>query len=228
MKRLNSNFDRRVILAVIVFIAARFPTFRSGGSSSSPGPASTNALLKSAIANEFAPPTSDRRKLDHLFGSLPMPFEANVGQADRRVKFLSRGVVSDLLLGSNEAMLRLRRSGSAISFKFIGATTGVEMKGLDQLPGHRNYFLGNERSKWLTDVPLFGKVSYADIYPGISLTYYGNHHEVEYDFDVAPGADPRTIRLQVEGRVRLQLSADGELILWAQGATIDRKSTRLN
>src|SRR5712692_6456972 len=120
MKRLNSNFDRRVIVALIVFIAAGFPTFRSGASSSSPRPASTNALLGTGIASEFAPPASDKRKLDELFGSLPLAFEANVGQVDLRAKFLSRGVASDLLLGPNEVMLRLRRSGSAISFKFIG------------------------------------------------------------------------------------------------------------
>jgi hypothetical protein len=37
------------------------------------------------------------------------------------------------------------------------------------------------------------------VYPGIDLIYYGNQGQLEYDFLVAPGADPQAITLRFVG-----------------------------
>ena len=87
------------------------------------------------------------------------------------------------------------------------------VNGLDQLPGQRNYFIGNDPAKWHTDVPTFRAVSYQEIYPGISLTYYGNQQQLEYDFVIAPGADPRLIRMAFASGSRPRISAAGDLVL---------------
>ena len=76
------------------------------------------------------------------------------------------------------------------------------------LPGNSNYFIGNDPKKWRTDVSSYGKVQYKDIYPGISLVYYGSQGRLENDFIVAPGADPRKIRFLFKGAKKLRRSID--------------------
>src|SRR2546430_5784455 len=82
--------------------------------------------------------------------------------------------------------------------KLVGANQAANVTALDELPGKTNYFVGNDPKKWRTDVPTYGKVKYEAVYPGIDLVYYGNQRQLEYDFVVAPGADPKAITLAVE------------------------------
>jgi hypothetical protein len=82
--------------------------------------------------------------------------------------------------------------------KLVGANAHAQVTALDELPGKSNYFLGDNPAKWHTHVPNYGKVRYERVYPGIDLVYYGHQRQLEYDFVVAPGADPRAIRLAVE------------------------------
>src|SRR2546426_6077837 len=53
-------------------------------------------------------------------------------------------------------------------------TTLFRSVGQEELPGKANYFIGNDPSKWRTDVPTYAKVQYTNVYPGIDLIYYGN------------------------------------------------------
>lgn len=82
----------------------------------------------------------------------------------------------------------------AVRMKLLGANSAVRVVGLEELPGKSNYFLGNDRKQWRTGVPNYAKVKYEGVYPGVDLVYYGNQQQLEYDFLVAPGADPREIR----------------------------------
>jgi hypothetical protein len=79
--------------------------------------------------------------------------------------------------------------------------------------GSSNYFAGKDPDNWVTNVPHYGRVRYEDVYPGIDLVYYGNRHRLEYDFVVAPGADPRAIHLAFRGADRARLDRAGDLVL---------------
>ncbi len=48
---------------------------------------------------------------------------------------------------------------------------------------------------------------------GIDVVYYGNQRELEYDFVVAPGANPKVIKFRVEGAERIRLDESGSLLL---------------
>ncbi|HXJ96599.1 MAG TPA: SBBP repeat-containing protein, partial [Terriglobia bacterium] len=89
------------------------------------------------------------------------------------------------------------------------------MRGLDELPGKSNYFIGNDPKKWRTNVANYAKVKYEGVYPGIDLVYYGNQRQLEYDFVVAPGADPAAIRLafnrEFHNAESLEIDGDGNL-----------------
>jgi hypothetical protein len=90
-----------------------------------------------------------------------------------------------------------RRAGPALRMRLIGANANAAVTGADELPGKSNYFIGNDPKKWRTNVPNYSKVKYQNVYPGVDLVYYGNQRQLEYDFVVAPGADPSAIVLDV-------------------------------
>ena len=77
-----------------------------------------------------------------------------------------------------------------------------------------SYFIGNDPKKWRSGIPTYGKVNYAQIYPGVDLVFYGNQRQLEYDFVVAPGADPSRIAWQIDG-ARASVDAEGNLVLTA-------------
>ena len=129
------------------------------------------------------------------------------------VKFLSRGRGYTLFLTGNEAVLALnkaeigggtrkpefgtrrsplatRHAASVLRMSLVGASESARVSGLEQLPGKSNYFIGNDPKKWRTDVANYAKVRYQNVYPGVDLVYYGNQGQLEYDFVVAPGANP--------------------------------------
>ena len=88
----------------------------------------------------------------------------------------------------------------------MGANRNSSVQGVDELPGKSNYFLGNDPAQWRVDVPNFAKVKYWGAYPGTDLVFYGNQRQLEFDFVVAPGSDPRKIRLAFPGADKLRIS----------------------
>jgi len=156
---------------------------------------------------------------------LPLSFEANRGQADSTVKFLSRGDGYALFLTSTEAVFKLRQAApagqktSVLRMKLLGADSTATVSGAEPHSGTANYFIGNDPQKWRTGVPTYGKVSYRGVYPGVDLVFYGNQRELEYDLTVAPGADPKQIALEFSG-AKPKLNRRGDLVLDLSGDVI--------
>lgn len=107
-----------------------------------------------------------------------------------------------------------RTAGSKVIFmNLVGANRNPEVIGEDLQPGKVNYFIGNNPEKWRTNIPIYRRVHYKNIYPGIDLIYYGNQSRVEHDFVIAPGADPRQIQLDIEGADQVSVAENGDLVL---------------
>jgi hypothetical protein len=153
------------------------------------------------------------------FARLPLSFELNQGQADRGIRFLARGADSTLYLTAADAVLTLAPSergsqaGAVLRFHPAGASTHPQVVGQDLLPGTANYFVGADRRSWHTALPTYARVAYRGIYRGVDLVYYGTQGNLEYDFVLAPGADPHLIRLDITGADSLSIDARGDLIL---------------
>jgi uncharacterized repeat protein (TIGR01451 family) len=149
-----------------------------------------------------------------ILGQLPLIFEPNQGQADPQVKFLARGAGYSLFLDATGAMLAIptTRSERFVRMKLVGANAAAVTAGSDPLPGKSNYIFGNDPHKWHTGIPQFAGVHYQSVYRGIDLVFYGNQGRLEYDFRVAPGANPAQAELQFDGASKLEVS-DGDLIL---------------
>jgi len=192
----------------------------------------------SPISVSKADPKLQARILDG-YGKMPLSFEANQGQTDGRVKFLSRTSGYSLFLTADEAVLTLRNkkakngkgtasavplsaektrasapegAADVLRMKLRHANLAAKVTGVDELAGTSNYFIGNDPTKWRTNVPTYAKVKYEGIYPGVDLVYYGNQRQLEYDFIVAPGADPRRIAFDIRGAKRIRRDAHGELV----------------
>jgi probable HAF family extracellular repeat protein len=179
-----------------------------------------SAAAAPVATNGVDPPDPARLMADH--GNLPLAFEINHGQADAAVRFLARGPGYGIYLTSTEAVLSLRGRPSAQSrgdsdavlrIRPVGANPQPRLAGEDLLPGTSSYFLGDDPSQWRRGVPNYAKVRYADVYRGIDLVYYGRQRQLEYDFVVAPGADPDRIVLEFDGIGKLSLDAHGRLVL---------------
>ena len=79
--------------------------------------------------------------------------------------------------------------------RLVGARSSASTQPEELVPGYTNYLLDPDPQKWRTHVPNYRRVRYHNVYPGIDVVYYGNPRELEFDFVVAPGADPHRIRL---------------------------------
>ena len=188
-----------------------------------------------------------KKSIVNTYGQIPLYFEANQGQADSQVRFLSRGKGYTLSLSPSEAVLTLRKPVESeagneqpvaragvkdfksslpfqtitVNLRLMGGHPRPQVTGLEGLSGKVNYFVGNDPKNWHTGIPTFAKVRYADVYPGVDLIYYGNQGKLEYDFVVAPGANPKVIRLGFEGlNSPIQLDSEGHLVLGSEGGAL--------
>jgi hypothetical protein len=170
-----------------------------------------------AAAQQMARTDSPMRpQFMESYGKLPLSFEANQGQTDPRVKFLSRGPGYSLFLTEDSAVLSLRGqmpTAAVLKMKLAGANAHARVTGAEALPGKSNYFVGKDPKQWRTNLPTYGAVKYSDVYPGIDLVYHGNQRLLEYDFVVAPGADPRLIDLRFRSAKKLRVNSEGALVI---------------
>jgi len=172
---------------------------------------------------------ADRANFAEAYGKLPLHFEPNLGQTDEQVKFVARGHGYSLFLTGMGAVLSLqkRQAGkekarsAVVGMQIEGANIAPQSAGLDATEGRSNYFVGSDPQKWRTDVPNYEKVKFNAVYEGIDLVYYGNGQQLEYDFHVAPGADPARIKLKFDGIKKASIEKQsGDLVLETGAGTI--------
>jgi photosystem II stability/assembly factor-like uncharacterized protein len=222
---------RAVFVLALVCLLATFTSVILVGAhdddNNLPQPAATDQAV-AAGQNAAA-----KTRLAEHFGNLPLSFEINKGQIDESVKFLSHGPGYDLFLTATEAVLRVQkppaqqsdkskktaaadatvREGTVLRLRMLGANATPLVEGQEELPGKIHYFTGNDPAKWRRNIPTYRKAYFNDVYPGIDVVYYGNQRELEYDFVVAAGANPKLIRFTVEGADQIRLDKTGRLLL---------------
>jgi Cep192 domain 4/Beta-propeller repeat len=209
-----------------------------------PGKARSARSTANALAKPGAGKESPRWV--EAYGKLPLSFEENEGQTAREVRFVSHGSGYELFLTPQEAVLALRpkqhydfsplhrtatiralrkahKAGqiTAVRLQLEGANPHPDIAGMQRLPARVNYFIGNDPKKWHTDVPAFARVKFAQVYPGVDLVFYGNQRRLEYDFIVAPGANPKAIQLKIDGAHNMRINSQGDLVLGVAGGEVE-------
>ncbi len=213
----------RVLAAVLLLVIAGSMALTLG---SHPKMSGAAVVEQAWFFGGHAP--ASRQSARTAYGNLPLMFEPNLGQTDRRVRFMARGSGYGLFLTDQGAVLSLRRSaegsqpgnavGSVVHMNLVGANNQPAITGTNRLPGKSNYLIGNDPAKWRRNVPQYSRVRYEQVYPGIDLVYYGKQGQLEYDFQVAPGADPNHIALQFTGLRGLRLDAGNLMVETTEGA----------
>jgi hypothetical protein len=147
---------------------------------------------------------------------LPLIFEDNAGQAGGTARFIARS--PDYLIGLEPSgaavMLASPPAGASIALeiRLEGADPSSQMTAEEKSVGVSNYFIGSDPAAWRTNIPHYTRVRAQGVYPGIDLVYYGNQRELEFDFVVGPGADPRQVILGLEGVETLRIDRHGDLL----------------
>jgi hypothetical protein len=168
------------------------------------------------------------------YGNLPIRFEPNVGQAPPQTEYVARGDGYTVALTEQRAVLSLRqgtlpqdsanstphaRTSPAahrpvvLGLRLMHASAKRRLRAERQQNSVSNYFIGNDPAKWHRDVANYAAVRYQQIYPGIDWVVYGNPQQLEYDFVVAPQADPRRIEVKLEGANLASLADNGDLLV---------------
>ena len=180
-------------------------------------PITGTPISSRTVETLIEPDLATRNRLTDSFARLPLCFEVNQGQAPSNARFVSAGSAFKLLFSPTEWELAARQQnsnqGGSLRMHLVNANPRAEMHGVNPLPTRANYLTGNDRSRWHTNIPTFARVVSERIYPGVDMVYYGNQRQLEYDFVVAPGADPASIRLRFSGTQNIAIDAAGNLTL---------------
>ena len=128
-------------------------------------------------------------------------------------RFAARAAGFALELDDSGSRMRLTRGAlsTSVSLQLEGGNPS-RARPENLLPGVSNYFIGDDPRSWRVGVPHYARVRYENIYPGVDLVYYGAQGRLEYDFLVAPGADPQRIRMRYDGAQSLRLDGEGNLL----------------
>jgi hypothetical protein len=188
-----------------------------------------------------------RARAREAYNKLPLSFEENHGQANKKVKYVSRGAGYKLFLTETEVVLALRRSdgkqataaagvsGSTaapphrtrsgiVRVKLRGVSRTPAVTGESKMAARTNRPVGTASQKRPTDIAHYERVRYAQVYSGVDVVYSGQQRQLEYRFEVAPGADAGQIALEFGGVKRARVERQtGELGLEIVGGEIRQR-----
>jgi hypothetical protein len=201
---------------------------------SSPSRTVSASAAKPASASQASATAEQRGRIRASFGALPLAFEANQGQTNPKVKYIARGSGYTAFLTADETVFAMDphttnalsgKQGSvtapnsekgvaaAVHVKLIGGNPKAEVEAASELPGHSNYFIGNDPSKWQHGVKQYAEVSYRGVYPGVDMKFHGQQRQLEFDFILAAGANAAPIRFGVTGVQDIKTDESGNLVL---------------
>ena len=169
----------------------------------------TTATLLFVLA-VFSVSAQERATPASVFGRVPVRFEP----LQDRSGYIARAGGSSVRVTATDATFE-----SGVRMRLAGARPDARGASLDPLPSHSSYFFGNDPSKWRSGIANYAKVRYSGVYPGVDLVYHGDVNQgdtrLEYDFVLAPGADPRQLRQVFDGAARLRIDSNGDLLVRA-------------
>ncbi|MCJ7443472.1 MAG: SBBP repeat-containing protein, partial [Methanotrichaceae archaeon] len=145
---------------------------------------------------------------------LPLSFIDNRGQVSDETKFMVKTSSATIYFTSSEILFALpsENNTSIVRMSFEGANPG-QLVSEEPLPGKANFFIGNNSSKWVTEIPTYGSVKYENLYPGVDLVFKGIDGNLKHEMVLKPGADPAKIVLAYSGQDNLSLAEDGSVLI---------------
>lgn len=160
--------------------------------------------------------------IERAYGQLPMSFEVISGARAGEASAIAKSQGFNLFLVGSDAFMAVGKGDpkntKLVQMRVLGGNTRPKASGVGRLERRSNYFVGNDPDDWRIGIPNFERVLLKDIYPGIDLTYYGEQGDLEYDFVVAPGSNPKRIQLAFKGARHVSLDDGNVLLQMGDGA----------
>jgi hypothetical protein len=171
----------------------------------------------SSVAEKAQDPASAKRTAVEAYGRLPLSFEPTESPA----RFLARSGSYAVLVGAGQSAVAVTGAKSGkqqmLRFAFENANPAAGLQAMEPQPGVTNYYLGSDPAKWRLGVKSYARLRSAGVYPGVDVVYYGDHRRLEFDFVVAPKADPGVIALSFSGMDKFYKEAGGDLVAEVAG-----------
>jgi hypothetical protein len=187
-------------------------------------------VLASLVVGVLAVP--DPTEVSHEGGKPPVAaraakpsisFVPNRGQTHKDVRYVAQADGYGLFLTPKAAVMSLpaaKGQRDSLRVGFVGAETDPAIVGERKLEGVANYYVGADATKWVTGLPTYAAARYRSLYPGIDVVFRGAGDALEYDFHVAPGADPSVIRMRFKGSRSLKIDRRGNLLIHTANGTV--------
>ncbi len=151
---------------------------------------------------------------------IPMWFERNTDEYPAQVLYASRSLHQTVYLTQSQMVLATA-GGPALTIAWKNAQPARNIQGQNPIQARVDYFRGADRSKWRAGAAArFGAVRYEQVYRGVDLVFHPEGSQLEHDFVVAPGANPRQIALSFGGASAMRLDSDGSLALQVGAAEV--------
>jgi hypothetical protein len=140
-----------------------------------------------------------------IYSQIPLRFEAMDAQ-----KWVAHGPGFGVGFSQDGTFMQFGNRGLRLTLEGREALENKvgHFEGLDKSSVPTNYFGRNSHSE-----DAFARLRQVGVYPGIDIVYYGKGQTLEYDFELAPGADPSRIRLRFDGADSIHLGPQGQVIL---------------
>jgi hypothetical protein len=146
------------------------------------------------------------------YDEVPLAFVPNMGQVDGSVEYSVRGDGFAYSFTPSWALLSFRRGTheQVVRLRPVDADARAVLEPRGALPTRVSYFRGSAR---YPNLAAYRELVYRNLWPGIDLAFHGRGNRLEYEFHVAPGADPSRIRMAYDGARDVSLGAHGALEL---------------
>src|ERR1039458_2747875 len=182
--------------------------------------AATLVAPLSSVAEKAQDPAGAKRTAVEAYGRLPLSFEPTESPA----RLLARSGRCEVLVGAGQSAVAVTGAKSGkqqmLRFAFENANPAAGLQAMEPQPGVTNYYLGSDPAKWRLGVKSFAKLRSVGVYPGVDVVYYGDHRRLEFDFVVAPKADPGVIALSFSGMDKFYKEAGGDLVAEVAGQPV--------
>ena len=204
----------------------------------------SNSNYPQSDSNLFKSSAAINGQANNSFKGLPFVFVPNAGQVNPKVCFYTSVAGLGIFLTKEEIMLSFiqrasdealqnisptdltstKFQGMAIALRPLSANRNVKIESMNQGSGKVNYLNGNDPVKWYTNLPVYGKIAYKELWEGIDLTLYEENGQLKYEFIVHPGARHEDIRLSYEGMNDAYIDDNGNLVVdTSLGKIIDKR-----
>lgn len=166
------------------------------------------------------------------------PFTENKGQWNENILFLSKQEGADVYFekdrfhyqfiyipsyhAGNDPLIK-ETKGHVFDAQFLGSNPNVETKKGASSHSYKNYFIGNDKSKWASRVYNYNQFTYKELYNGIDLVVYTDHKRIKFDYRIAIGSSPNLIQVQYNGVDQPKISEGKLIVSHTMGELIEEK-----